>query len=85
MIKDNFNVAYDLSGNLLLTIPKSYIQNADQDTLLRSVERLLKSAKKKVTSRNNWQGDSAADIIGIGESGVSNGSVDHDRDIYGPE
>jgi hypothetical protein len=85
MIKDNFNVAYDLSGNLLLTIPKSYIQNADQDTLLQSVERLLKSAKKKVTSQNNWKGDSAADIIGIGESGVSNGSVDHDRDLYGPE
>ena len=85
MIKDNLNVTYDLSGNLLLTIPKSYIQNADQDTLLQSVERLLKSAKKKVTSQNNWKGDSAADIVGIGESGVTNGSVDHDSVLYGLE
>ncbi len=26
--------------------------------------------------------DSAADIVGIAESGVSDGSVEHDRDIY---
>ncbi|MCI5130511.1 MAG: hypothetical protein D3904_03075 [Candidatus Electrothrix sp. EH2] len=85
MIKDNLNIAYDLSGNLLLTIPKSYIQNADQDTLLQSVERLLKSAKKKVAAQNNWKGDSAAEIVGIGESGVTNGSIDHDNVLYGPE
>lgn len=85
IIKDNFNLSFDLSGNLLLTIPKSYLQNADQETLLKSVERLIKSAKKKIHFANDWSNDSAADVVGICESNMNDGSVHHDRDIYGLE
>ena len=85
MIKDNFSLSYDLSGNLLLTIPKSYIQNTDQEILLKSVERLIRSATKKMNFSNDWKGDSAADVAGICESGVNDGSVHHDRYIYGLE
>ncbi|MGR0482780.1 MAG: hypothetical protein ACTFAL_15640 [Candidatus Electronema sp. V4] len=85
MIKDNFNLSFDLSGNLLLTIPKSYLQNADQKTLLKSVERLIRSARKKINFSSDWNGDSAADVVGICESNMNDGSVHHDRDIYGLE
>ena len=83
MIKDNFNLSFDLSGNLLLTIPKSYFQNADQQTLLKAVERLIKSAKEKIIFPDDWSSDSAADVVGICESNMNDGSVHHDRDIYG--
>lgn len=83
IINDNFNLSFDLSGNLLLTIPKSYLQNADQETLLKSVERLIRTAREKINFSNDWSGDSAADVVGICESGTNDGSVHHDRDIYG--
>ncbi len=85
IIKNNFNLSYDLSGNLVLTIPKFYIRNTDQNVLLKSVERLIRSATEKTTLSSNWKGDSAADIVGICESDVNDGSVDHDRYIYGSE
>lgn len=85
IVKDNFNLSFDLSGNLLLTIPKSYLQNADQETLLKSVERLIRSAKKKINFSSEWSGDSAVDVVGICESNMNDGSVHHDRDIYGLE
>ncbi|MBF0228538.1 MAG: hypothetical protein HQK63_02930 [Desulfamplus sp.] len=86
ILKDNLNITYDLSGNLILTIPKFYINNIDQNILLKSVERLIRSATDKITiSSNGWQGDSAADIVGICKSDVNDGSVSHDNYIYGLE
>jgi hypothetical protein len=69
IVKENFNLNFNLSGNIMLTIPKSYLQNADQETLLNFT--------------SDWNGDSAADIVGICESSTNDGSVHHDRDIYG--
>jgi len=66
----------------MLTIQKSYLQNSDKDTLLKSVERLIRSAREKINFSNNWNGDSAADVVGICESSMNDGSVHHDRDIY---
>ena len=66
-------------------ISKFYIRNTDQNVLLKSVERLIRSATEKTTLSSNWKGDSAADIVGICESDVNDGSVDHDRYIYGSE
>jgi hypothetical protein len=83
IVEDNFNLSFDLSGNLLLTIPKSYFQNADQQTLLNAVERLIKSAKEKIIFSDDWSSDSAADVVGICESSTNDGSIHHDRDIYG--
>lgn len=85
MIKDNFNLSYDLSGNLVLTIPKSYMQNTDRNILLKSIEKLIRSATEKVNLPNEWKGDSAADVVGICQSDVNDGSVHHDRYIYGLE
>jgi len=48
IIKDNFNLSYDLSGNLVLTIPKFYIRNTERNILLKSVERLIRSATEKI-------------------------------------
>ncbi|OQY57750.1 MAG: hypothetical protein B6245_15460 [Desulfobacteraceae bacterium 4572_88] len=83
LIKNNFNLSYDLSGNLILTIPKPYIQNIELRTLLKSVESLIRSETEKATPTAGWKGDLAADVAGICESGVGDGSVNHDRDIYG--
>ncbi len=85
IIKDNFNLSYDLSGNLVLTIPKFHIRNTDRNILLKSVERLIRSATEKMTFSDDWDGDPAADIVGICRSDVNDGSVHHDRDIYGLE
>ncbi|MBF0121688.1 MAG: hypothetical protein HQK79_22890 [Desulfobacterales bacterium] len=85
MIKDNFNLSYDLSGNLILTIPKSYFQNTEQKTLLKSVARLIRSETKKINISADWNGDSATDIVGICASDLSDGSIQHDKYIYGLE
>jgi len=85
IIKDNFNLSYDLSGNLVLTIPKFYIRNTERNILLKSVERLIRSATEKISLSGDWNGDPAADIVGICESDVNDGSVHHDRYIYGLE
>jgi hypothetical protein len=83
IVKENFNLSFDLSGNLMLTIPKSYFQNTDQQTLLKAVERLIESAKEKIIFSDDWSSDSATDVVGICESNMNDGSVHHDRDIYG--
>ncbi len=85
LIRDSFNLSYDLSGNMILTIPKAYIQNTKQDILLKSVERLIKSATKEINSSNDWNGDPAIDVVGICKSDVQDGAVNHDRYIYGLE
>ncbi|MGR0482770.1 MAG: hypothetical protein ACTFAL_15585 [Candidatus Electronema sp. V4] len=71
IVKENFNLSFDLSGNMLLTIPKSYLQNADQETLLKSVEGLIRSAIKKINFSSDWNGDSAADVVEICESSAN--------------
>ncbi len=83
MITDNLNLNYDLSGNLIITIPKSYIQNTEEEILLKSIEKLINLAMKEVNSEEGWIGDSAVDVVGICKSNVNDGSVHHDRDIYG--
>ncbi len=83
LIKDNFNLSYDLSGNLIITTPKSYIRNTGQEMLFKSVRRMLDSAIRKQDISESWNGDPAADIVGICKSDADDGSVHHDRDIYG--
>lgn len=83
IIKDNFNLSYDLSGNPVLTIPKFHIRNTDRNILLKSVERLIISATEKMTFSDDRDGYPAADIVGICKSDVNDGSVHHDRYIYG--
>jgi len=58
-------VSYDLSGNLVLTIPKFYIRNTERNILLKSVERLIRSETEKISLSGDWNGDPAADIVGI--------------------
>jgi hypothetical protein len=83
MITDNLGLNYDVSGNLIITIPKSYIQNTEQDIFLKSINQLISLAIKKENIAEGWLGDSAADVVGICKSDINDGSVNHDRDIYG--
>jgi hypothetical protein len=85
IVKNNLSLGYDLSDNVIITIPKSYIRNIEQNILLKSIEKLIESATRKINRSEGWIGDSAADIAGVGKSGVKDGSVHHDRYIYGLE
>ncbi len=85
IVKNNLSLGYDLSDNVIITIPKSYIRNIEQNILLKSIEKLIESATKKINRSEGWSGDSAADVAGMGKSGVKDGSVHHDRYIYGLE
>jgi len=83
IIKDNFSLSYDLSGNVIITIPKSYLQHTAYEVLLKSVVKMIDSAIKDMNNSADWDGDSAADVAGICESDINDGAVHHDRDIYG--
>lgn len=68
-----------------------YREKADRlhNRLLQTAEftqgGLIESATKKINRSEGWSGDSAADVAGMGKSGVKDGSVHHDRYIYGLE
>lgn len=42
-----------------------------------------KSETEQMQTSHGWDGDPAADVIGICSSAINDGSVHHDRDIYG--
>lgn len=85
IIQDNFTLNYDLSGNLVLTIPKSYLRNTEQERLLETVEKVLKSESEKIRSVASWEEDPALDIVGMGQSNMNDGSIIHDEHLYGGE
>jgi len=82
IINDNFGISYDLSGNLVITIPKSSFQSINLSFILESVEKMIKSAIKSAC-KTDWKNDSASDIVGICKSEIHNGSTHHDQYIYG--
>ena len=83
IINDNFGIRYDLSGNLVITIPKSSFQNLNLSFILESVEKMIKLAIKTVCKPDGWKNDSASDLVGICKSDIHNGSINHDQYIYG--
>ncbi len=44
---------------------------------------MIDSAIRKENISESWNGDPAAELVGICKSDADNGSVHHDRDIYG--
>jgi hypothetical protein len=83
MIANSLSLTYDLSGNMIITVPKSYLQDSGQKILLKSLEKIISSAVKKTDVSEDWDNDPAADVVGICKSDTDNGSVSHDRYIYG--
>ncbi len=80
--KNNIHLNHDSSGDLIITIPKSYSKNIEQERLLKTIELLITSPKKNNIIQGDWNEDSAVDVVGIGESEAGHGSVNHDKDIY---
>jgi len=80
--KKSFNLTYDTFGNMVIKIPKYYSQNIEENSLIMTIEKYIKSETDKKTFLKTWEGDSAAGVVGICNSG-KNGSVNHDKDIYG--
>lgn len=83
MIANSITMGYDLSGNMIITVPKSYLQNAGEKILLKSLEKIISSEVQKTDASEDWNNDPAADVVGICKSDTDDGSVSHDRYIYG--
>jgi len=82
----NINVSYDSAGNLNITIPESYIQNFEKPLLLETITHAIAASEKKQRHvTGNWEDDPARDIVGICQSNVNDGSVNHDAYIYGAD
>ncbi|QTA87915.1 hypothetical protein [Desulfonema magnum] len=79
------NVSYDSAGNLNITIPESCIRNFEKPLLLKSVTRAIAASEKQRHPPGNWKYDPARDIVGICQSDVNDGSVNHDAYIYGAD
>lgn len=47
-----------------------------------AVEQILKSGVQKI-DRKEFENDSFFKIIGLGKSGIKDGSINHDRYLYG--
>ncbi len=83
IIQDHLHVSYDMSGNVIITIPKVYFQDTEKRVLLQSIDQLIQVEKNTMNRPNTWSNDSASALVGIGQSDISDGSVHHDQYIYG--
>jgi len=71
IVKNNLSLGYDLSDNVIITIPKSYIRNIEQNILLKSIEKLIESATKKINRSEGRSGDSAADVADMNAAEIN--------------
>ncbi|HIH12380.1 TPA: hypothetical protein HA242_01530 [Candidatus Woesearchaeota archaeon] len=73
-------IKYNEKGDLVITIPKRIAKKYENRIIGGLLEGVV-SAKKSKTAK--WEGDSIRDIIGIYSSGIKDGSLKHDKYIYG--
>jgi len=83
IIKNKIHLNRDSSGDLIITIPESCSKTVEHERLLKTIELLITSPKKKHIVKGDWRKDSAVDVVGIGKSDSGCGSVNHDKFIYG--
>lgn len=83
IVQEHLYVSHDLSGNVIITIPKVYFQSTEKRVLLQSLDQLIQFETNTMNHPNTWKNDSALAIVGIGQSDVSDGAVHHDQYIYG--
>ncbi len=79
------NIGYDRTGNLNIIIPESRIRHFEKESLIKSIECAIEASEVLKITSDNWEDDPARDIVGICESHVSDGSVNHDKYLYGLE
>lgn len=59
------------------------ILNDLADAQQRTMAALIREALAEYLVRRSAETDPLLDLFGLGASGISDGAVEHDRDIYG--
>lgn len=80
-MKTSTIIKYNEKGDLVITIPKRIAKKYEDKIIVHLFENIEK-AKHHKTAKAKWEKDPIKDIIGICESGVSNGSIKHDKYLY---
>lgn len=83
ILHNNLHISHDVSGNVIITIPKVYFQHTDKTVLLQSIDQLIQVETTLIKRPPSWNDDSAATLVGIGKSDVHDGSLHHDTYLYG--
>jgi hypothetical protein len=83
ILHNDLHISHDVSGNVIITIPKGYFQQTEKKFLLQSIAHLIQVETNNTNRPNSWDGDSAAKLIGLGKSDVHDGSLHHDTYLYG--
>jgi len=72
---------YDQQGNLHIKIPRDVLKKFETSVLFQVVNDLQKNEKMK--RQACWKEDSIMRIIGMSNSGISDGAENHDLYLYG--
>jgi hypothetical protein len=72
---------YDQQGDLHITVPRAALKKFEASVLFQVVRDLQKSTIVK--RKPSWEGDSITRIIGMSDSGISDGADNHDLYLYG--
>ena len=72
---------YDQQGDLHITIPQAVLKKFETSVLFQVLNDLC--VDKKLKRRATWEGDTIARIVGMSNSGISDGAENHDMSLYG--
>ena len=71
---------YDQQGDLHITVPRAALKKFEASVLFQVICDLQKDISFK--RKPSWEGDSIARIIGMSDSGISDGADNHDFYLY---
>ncbi len=75
-------IEHDEHGDLLIRIPKRLAERADENAIAAALERVLRPLEFRGSDEADWENDPIAGLVGLFESDVTDGSVNHDKHIY---
>ena len=71
---------YDQQGDLHIKVPRAALKKFEASVLFQVICDLQKDISFK--RKPSWEGDSVARIIGMSDSGISDGADNHDIYLY---
>jgi hypothetical protein len=74
---------FDKQGDLHITVPRTALKKFEASVLFQVVCDLQKSSAAK--RKPSWEGDSIVCVIGMSNSGISDGADNHDSYLYGDQ
>ena len=74
---------YDEHGDLLIRVPKRLVKRFEENMIFLALENMVGQVAKTRMAKSDYEKDPIWGIVGIGESDVTNGSINHDKYLYG--